>query len=187
MPKSTYIAILRGINVSGKNMVKMPALAAMFEQEGFENCRTYIQSGNVLFTFEETDEQELAAQITDAIANAFGYDVPVIVLKVDTMQSVFDKNPFLKAQKEDIADLYVTFLSESPALELVEKIDAQKYQPDQFVLEGNTIYIHCPQGYGRTKLNNNFFESKLKVAATTRNWKTVAELVRQGNELASQH
>ena len=186
MPNSTYIAILRGINVSGHNMIKMPALAALFEKEGFQGCKTYIQSGNVLFNLEETDEQKLSAQIKAAITSEFGFDVPVIVLSLKAMQSVLEHSPFLKSQEEDITNLHATFLYQPPAKELLEKIDAQKYLPDEFILADKTIYLHCPQGYGRTKLNNNFFESKLKVTATTRNWKTVAELVRLGNELASE-
>ncbi|KAA0992388.1 DUF1697 domain-containing protein [Dyadobacter aurulentus] len=186
MLRSTYVAILRGINVSGHNLIKMPALVSLLEKEGFEDCKTYIQSGNVLFNTEKADEQKVSARIKTAIENAFGYDVPVIVLSLAALRSVLEQNPFLELQHEDITKLHATFLSEIPDKEAFGKIDGDKYKPDEFILVGNTIYLFCPDGYGRTKLNNNFFENKLKVTATTRNWKTVVELVRLAEALSTQ-
>jgi len=174
---NTYVAILRGINVSGQKMIKMTALKTMFEDMHFENVRTYIQSGNVVFTAQSTVVRDLQKQIHEAIQESFAFDVPVIVLNEKEWSAVQDQNPFLEERSEDIAKLHVTFLSEEPQKDLVRKLEeTAQFPPDEWILSGRSVYLFCPGGYGNTKLNNNFFEKKLKVTATTRNWKTVNAL-----------
>jgi uncharacterized protein (DUF1697 family) len=184
MGKKTYIAMLRGINVSASNMIKMPVLQKIFETAGYENVKTYIQSGNVLFNQEESDSEELAKHIREIVKENTGSDVPVIVLELKDLMEVQQRNPFLKNRPEDVAKLHVTFLANEPEKERFEKIEIDKYLPDEFIGDAKSLYLFCPNGYGRTKLNNNFFENKLKLDATTRNWKTVNELGRLGEELA---
>ena len=171
------VAILRGINVSGKNMIKMPALTNMLKEIGFHSVKTYLQSGNVIFKSQSTKPEDFAKQISDRIQKEFGLKVPVIVISGSYLQKVRDSNPFVKRNDIDLTKLHVTFLSEEPASENESKINAEQYLPDEFVVEKRTVYLHCPGSYGETKLNNNFFENKLKVTATTRNWKTVNALV----------
>lgn len=183
MKKETYIAILRGINVSGQKMIKMPALKKMFEDLGFGNVQTYIQSGNVLFDHAKSDDQDLGKQIHEGILKTFGFEVPVIVLSKAEMDKVLHQNPYAGDEEKDVSKLHVTFLSEIPEKELVAKIEAAKYLPDEFIVKEKSIYLFCPTGYGQTKLHNNFFESKFKAIATTRNWKTVNELVRLAEEM----
>jgi uncharacterized protein (DUF1697 family) len=183
MKKETYIAILRGINVSGQKMIKMPALKKMFEDLGFGNVQTYIQSGNVLFHHAKADDTDLGKLIHEGIQQTFGFEVPVIVLSKADMEAVFHQNPFAKDSEKDVSKLHVSFLSQIPEIELVNKIEATKYLPDEFVVKEKTIYLFCPAGYGQTKLHNNFFESKLKCTATTRNWKTVNELLKLAEEM----
>lgn len=183
MKKETYIAILRGINVSGQKMIKMPALKAMFEDLGLDHVQTYIQSGNILFHHAKPDDQGLGNMIHEGILKTFGFEVPVIVLSETEMNKVLDQNPFAGDIDKDVSKLHVTFLSEIPERDLIDKIEAAKYLPDEFILKEKSIYLYCPTGYGQTKLHNNFFESKFKVAATTRNWKTVNELVRLAGEM----
>ena len=183
MPSTTYIAILRGINVSGSNMIKMPALKAMFEAAGYEQVQTYIQSGNVLFRSDVADAERLARDIHAAIFATFTFSVPVLVLALDTLEKVFESNPFLINRNEDPAHLHVTFLAVQPEKAVFSKIEKDKYLPDEFIAGDKALYVFCPNGYGKTKLNNNFFENKLKIAATTRNWKTVSELVRLGKAM----
>lgn len=185
MGQETYIAILRGINVSGSNIIKMVALQQMFENVGFADVKTYIQSGNVLFNYKSTSTEELARRIEKEINSEFKMTVPINVLELKTVKKVFEHNPFLKTRKEDISYLHVTFLSRDPEKEKMDKIEIQKYLPDEFIFSERAIYLFCPNGYGQTKLTNNFFENKLKLTATTRNWKTVTELVRLGEELAA--
>lgn len=174
----TYISILRGINVSGQKMIKMSALREMNENLGFSNVRTYIQSGNVVFETRLHDPGDLAKVISAAILKTFGFEVPVIVLEQDELAAVSEKNLFVNQRQEDISKLHVTFLAEPASDGQRANFDHDLYLPDEFYLDGKAIYLFCPNGYGNTKLNNNFFEKKMKVQATTRNWKTVLELVK---------
>lgn len=178
----TFVAILRGINVSGKNMIKMPALVKTFESLGFENVKTYVQSGNVIFQSQSKIISDLEKQIQDKIENNFEAKIPVIILDRKYIMEVQENNPFVKESDIDLSKLHVTFLSEEPESKNIVKIDADKYFPDEFIIDKKVIYLYCPGGYGKTKLHNNFFESKLKVNATTRNWNTVNALVKMVTE-----
>ncbi len=173
----TYISILRGINVSGSKIIKMDALRNLFEELKFKNVQTYIQSGNIIFQDKKTNCGTLEKKIAKRILDDFGFDVPVMVKESDELKVVLKNNHFVNDRKEDITKLHVTFLSGEPTKENIEKIKSGNYASDEYVFSGKAIYLFCPNGYGNTKLNNNFFESKLKLVATTRNWKTVNELV----------
>jgi uncharacterized protein (DUF1697 family) len=179
----TYIAILRGINVSGKNMIKMPELSALFEALGVKNVKTYIQSGNVIFQDKQKDTADFEKTLQQKIKERFGYNVPVMVKAKEYIEQVISDNPFVKNNDTDISKLHVTFLSEKPEKTNLDKIKTEQYIPDEFKIIDEAIYLYCPTGYGNTKLNNNFFENKLKVTATTRNWKTVNELMNLASAL----
>jgi uncharacterized protein (DUF1697 family) len=174
---NTYIALLRGINVSGAKTIKMEELRLTFQKLGFENVTTYIQSGNVVFTASETATSQLAAKIAEAIKTDFGFDVPVVVLTAAELQTIAKNNP-LNDGTRDEAFLHVTFLAENPAAFNLSDIEAKKQGNEEIVISGKVVYLYCPHGYGKTKLTNTFLESKLKVPATTRNWKTTCELLR---------
>ncbi len=176
-----YIAILRGINVSGAKPVKMEALRKSFQNIGFTDVTTYIQSGNVVFTASETETTKLAAQIAAAIKTDFGFEVAVIVLSASELRTIIENNP-LNNGTNDTAFLHVTFLAENPAAFNLSEIEARKQGDEAIVIDGKAVYLYCPHGYGKTKLTNTFLESKLKVAATTRNWKTTCELLRMTAE-----
>jgi len=176
-----FVAILRGINVSGQKLIKMTELKKMFESLRFEDVNTYIQSGNIAFKTVPESAESLQDRIHESIQNTFHFDVPVTVLDEREIRDTQNGNPFLKERKEDGSKLYVTFLEKEPDEDLVKSLRATAlFLPDEWVLSGRKVYVFCPEGYGKTKLNNNFFEKKLKVTATTRNWATVnalAELV----------
>jgi uncharacterized protein (DUF1697 family) len=172
----TYICILRGINVSGQKKILMADLKNLFEEQGFKNILTYIQSGNVIFKTAKKSNQQLEQAIHKAIEKHYGFDVPVIVRTVDAMQKLIAGNPFLKTKGINTEKLHVTFLSEQPAATEIKTLQTFDYSPDQFKLIGQEVFIYCPESYGETKLSNKFFENKLKVNATTRNWKTVNTL-----------
>lgn len=158
-------------------MIKMDALKKMYEDLGFAKVQTYIQSGNVVFQSEISDQKDLEKLISAGISKQFGFEVPVIVLNIQELKQVVQGNPFVNDNAKDIAHLYVTFLSSEPNQQIFESIKQGQYQGEQIDLIGKTIYLYCPNGYGRTKLTNTFFESKLKTVATTRNWKTTLELL----------
>lgn len=170
-----FTALLRGINVSGQKQIKMAELKSLFEDLGFKDVETYIQSGNVIFSSKEKSIEKIEEKISSSLKKKFGFEAETIVVTSEEIESVLDKNPFLK-RKTDFEKLYVTFLSEIPNEEYLIKLEASDYSPEQFIIVGKIIYLSLPNGYGRTKLNNNFFEKKLNVSATTRNLKTVKAL-----------
>ena len=171
-----YIAILRGINVSGQKLIKMAELKNHLEELDLKNVSTYIQSGNILFESENRDQNKLATEIGNKIKEKYRWDVPVIVKNKEEMKAISLKNPFLTKRKEDIDRLYVTFLAKEPAKDLADAFKNIDYKPDEFILNGEVLYGFCPRGYGNTKFSNTFIENKLKTTATTRNWKTVLKL-----------
>jgi len=172
-----YIILLRGINVSGKNKLKMADLRAMLEAMKFANIQTYIQSGNIVLEAKEMPNIELAQCVKTQIKTTFDYDVPTLVLRVGEWQAIFQNNPFLTKRNEDTTKLHVTILAELPDKGLINTIKDIQHKADEFEIIGNNIYLFCPDGYGRTKFTNIFFERKLKVAATTRNWSTMGKLM----------
>lgn len=172
-----YISLLRGINVGGQKKILMKDLKALYENLGFENVVTYIQSGNVLFETKETAIETLEHQIADAIQKTYGFEVPVLVKTAASLQKIFEENDYVALHGDDISRLYFTLLGETPDPELVDALMAMDYQPEEFYITNDTVYFYCPIGYGKTKLTNNFFEKKLNVSATTRNYKTMKKLV----------
>ena len=174
---TTYISILRGINVGGNKPIKMDALKALYENMNFNNVRTYIQSGNVVFTRIETDVKEIESRIAEEIANIYGFTVPVIVFTKDTLHMIINLNPFINDPSKDISFLHVTFLASTPQKYDLTTLEAKKGVGEEMHITHNAVYLYLPNGYAATKLNNNYFESKLKVDATTRNWRTAKELL----------
>ncbi|HNS43117.1 MAG TPA: DUF1697 domain-containing protein [Taishania sp.] len=179
---NTYIAILRGINVSGQKIIKMDALRQLFENSGFSNVRTYIQSGNVLFSSEQTNTSELEQLIATQIEKEFGFQVPVLILTHLELQQIVENNPFLNDETKNPAFLHITFLASTPVEDAIDQLTIKKAEQEAFLLTQNALYLYCPNGYGNTKLTNNFIESKLKVQATTRNWKTTLELLKMAEK-----
>ncbi len=170
----TFLSILRGINVSGHKKIPMAELKVLYEELNFENITTYIQSGNVIF--KNKNSKDLSKQIEQKIFGRYNFNVPVIIRTPDEMQSVIEGNHFLKQKDIDITKLHVVYLADDPKKENIEKLKMYNYEPDKFYISGKEVYLYCPNGYGNTKLTNNFFENKLKVTATTRNWNTTNEL-----------
>lgn len=171
-----FLSILRGINVSGQKQIKMADLKNLYEELGLKNVKTYIQSGNVVF--ESKTAAKLSQKIEQKIKDHYSFDVPVIIRTKEELQKAIEHNPFLKQKNIEVDKLHITFLSEQPSKENIKATEAFDYSPDQFHISEKEVYIHCPNGYGNTKINNTFFEKKLKVGATTRNWKTSNELLK---------
>ncbi len=171
---NTYISLLRGINVSGQKKILMANLRALYETLGFANVQTYVQSGNVIFTSEAADQPgELAMRIQSGINARYGFEVPVFIYTPADFARILAANPFPQA---DRARLMVTFLA--GPLPLPETLSIPASGRDEYVFGEQEIYIHCPDGFGNSKLSNNLWEQKLKRTATTRNWNTVSALYR---------
>ena len=152
----------------------MADLKALCQKLGWTNVVTYIQSGNLIFDSEKQNS-ELEITLEKAISRKYGFDVPVIIRNASELQTSIGKNSFAE-RDADITKLHLTFLKEKPSKENVEKIKTYNYEPDKFEIEEKYVFIYCAGKYHQTKLTNNFFEKKLKVGATTRNWKTVLKL-----------
>lgn len=172
-----YIAILRGINVGTGRKVPMADLKVLCAKLGLANVQTYIQSGNIIFEMNKPEAiPALQDRMHQAISETFGFNIPVIIRTAQEMEESIANNPFLKEKDVDIEKLHFTFLKETPATEWVEKIKMFQFLPDRFEIIGKAVFVYCQDGYGRSKITNDFFERKLKVTATTRNWKTVMKL-----------
>lgn len=150
----------------------MEDLRKLYSCLGFSNIESYIQSGNVVFQTKEIDNSKLELIITEKIKEVFGFDVPVIVFTIEELKVIINNNPFLIKPEIELTKVHITFLSDKPEKKLIESIDKEKYKPDEFEYKNKAIYLHIPISYGKTKLENNFFEKTLKVKATTRNLRT---------------
>jgi uncharacterized protein (DUF1697 family) len=170
---NTAISMLRGINVGGQKKVPMEELKKCYESLGFENIRTYIQSGNVVFDYQGTDTPVLAERLERGIRDTFGFDVTVVIRTSGEMLKVIRAFPFTS---EEEAFAHVTFLSKAPSNFPAEEVEKARGIGEKCVPAEREVYLYCPNGYGRTKLSNSLFERKLRVEATTRNWRTVGAL-----------
>ena len=173
---SNLVALLRGINVSGQKTIRMLELKALFDSLGFQQSVTYLQSGNVVFESADLDLAGLTHTIEQGIEQRFGFAVTVILRTQADFQRILTGNPFINPRGEDIEKLYVTFCASPPTAQALQNLTVPTGSADEFQALGIEIYLFCPGGYGRTRLSNNFFESKLNISATTRNWKTVQAL-----------
>ncbi|HEU5396565.1 MAG TPA: DUF1697 domain-containing protein, partial [Verrucomicrobiae bacterium] len=171
------IAMLRGINVSGHKIIRMEQLRASFEDLGFRDVRTYVQSGNVVFDSGKNSTAGLSAKIEKKILTDYGFDVPVLLKTAEELERVIHDNPLAKAANLDESRLHITFLSDAAPKTAEKSLQALAASSERFHVNGREIYLYCPDGYGRTKLSNTAIEKKLGLGATTRNWKSVNALL----------
>lgn len=172
---TAYVALLRGINVGGKNKLPMQDLARVFRDAGCERVETYIQSGNVVFRVATTRTRTLAAQIEQAILTEHGLTVPVILRSRAELAACIARNPFV-AQGVDPDRLHVAFLATDPSASAVAALDPLRSPPDAFAVIGREVYLHLPNGAGRTKITNAWLDTRLATISTMRNWRTVQTL-----------
>ena len=182
---ATHVALLRGINVGGRNKVSMADLRAVVAGLGHAGVATYIQSGNVLFTTEETDTAELASALEAAIAGKFGINPAVVVLSRDELARILADNPYRDEPNPKL--VHVAFLGVEPSQELLDRIKAAesaaaaKGSRDTITAIGKALYLHTPDGYGRSELSEALFRiipaGKKPLAVTARNWSTSTTLL----------
>lgn len=176
----TYLALLRGINVSGKKIIRMEDLRKLMETAGYKNVKTYIQSGNVIFESAEKSKDTLAKAIEVLIEKQYGFDVTVFVTDKKSVEQAIDNNPFIEGREEEpsgFKKLYVTFLSEIPSQENMEKLRQAPIGKDLIEVADDILYFNMESKASDSKLSNNLIESKLKLKATTRNWNTTLKLL----------
>jgi uncharacterized protein (DUF1697 family) len=173
VPTSSHLALLRGINVGGKNKLPMKDLAGMFEDAGCTNVHTFIQSGNVTFTATSSVSKGLGDVVASKIAEQFGYKVRVILRTAQQLRQVVSNNPFPQGEE----NLHVMFLADRPTPTKIAALDPNRSAPDAFIVRGGEIYLHLPNGVADSKLTNAWFDSKLGTVSTGRNWRTVTKLL----------
>ncbi len=152
----------------------MAELRDLLSKSGLENVQTYIQSGNVIFESSESDTAKLELKIHEAIHTYFGFEVPILVLKPEALQQIFDSCPFPQEKKEKS---YFMMLYSKANKDIVKSVSELSYPNEEFLITDNCVYFYCAVGYGKAKFSNNFFERKLKVVATARNYKTMLKLL----------
>jgi len=177
-----YVALLRGINVAGKNRLSMKDLVAMFAEAGCSEVLTYIQSGNVVFRATEARASRIPVMIAAAISDRLGFRAPVIMRRAGELRAIARGNPFLQAGA-DAEALHVMFLADRPPSSKIAALDPRRSPPDEFEVRGREIYLRCPNGVGRSKLTNEYFDTKLSTTSTMRNWRTVLKLVEMAGGL----
>ena len=173
---SKYVAFLRGINVGGKNKIKMEALREMFAALGCSSVKTYINSGNVIFETAETNEKKLAAKIETAIEKEFSLSIKVMVRTVDEIEEIIKNNPFAR-QFENDKDLHVLFLDEEMPEEKRELLLEHNNRDEKFAVRGREIFCHLKSGFAGSLLGKDYIGKKLKISATARNWRTVNKIL----------
>lgn len=173
-----YIVLLRGINVGGHKKILMADLRNLFEDLGFTNVRTYIQTGNIIFDYPAKDNNiTLARKIEKKILNCYDFEVPVMVRTNEELNDIVNNNPYWKKKEISIDRLHLSLLEKTPTVENLDKLKAVDYSPDQYFILNKCVYLYCTNPYHNSKLSNNYIENKLKTKATTRNWKTILKLL----------
>ena len=175
---TNYAALLRGINVGGSRKVPMADLRTLMEGLGHDGVRSYLQSGQVVFTASHGDEESLAAELAGAIEKRFGFAVDVIVRDHAYLKAVAENCPFPAAELEG-KQLHVTYFSAPVDEDRYAEIDRAAYLPEEFRLGDRALYLYVPDGLGRSKLAEHLSKPRLNkgVIATSRNWNTVVKLV----------
>ena len=174
----SYISFLRGVNMTGHNSIKMADLLALFLKLGFADAETYIQSGNVIFTDPgDVLPSAFSTTIEQAILEKFNFIIPAMIRTSQELTYLLSTNPFLAEPDFNPAKMAVIFLHEEPSASQLLKVADVDYPPDKFKIIGRDIFIYCPNGFGRTKLYTNFFEKKMGVKGTARNWKTISTIL----------
>lgn len=173
----TYIALLRGINVSGHKIIRMELLRKVLGELDFENISTYIQSGNIIFDSTISDVAVLEDQIANKIEEHFGFLVPVRITTSEELKRIVLENPFIEENLLDDKQPYVAFLSEIPKATNIEQLQAIDFANDRFVTKNRALYLWYADSAANTKLSNVIIEKKLQLKATSRNWKTVLKLI----------
>lgn len=174
MGNVTCIVLLRGVNVGGRNMVRMESLRALLERSGYPGCRTHLQSGNAILKVPASRVAGLAEVVQKAIQDEFGLSIVVMVLTRNELGLAISGNPFLRENDVDPDKLHLAVLSAAPVSANLAALPA--VAPERVQLVGRFLYLYCPNGLAKTKLTTDAIERRLGVSATVRNWRTTNAL-----------
>jgi len=174
---TTWVVLLRGVNVGGANRLAMSDLRDLVGSLGHSEVVTYIQSGNVVLRSPRNDRAIVAAEICDGIRSTFGLTVSAILRTLDELRAAVAANPFRAEAEADAARVHITFLSAVPEPDRAAQLEPDRFSPERFALVGSDLYLHYPNGAGRSKMNLDYFEKRLAVRGTARNLNTVAKLI----------
>jgi uncharacterized protein (DUF1697 family) len=172
---TTFVALLRAVNVGGNNQVSMAKLRALLESLGYSDVTTYIQSGNIVLDGKERTSAALVPKIEAAIAGNFGLTIDVVVRTARELTTAIESNPFLR-RVSDRTKLHVAFLNKAPDRSRVDSLDPSRFIPDEFAVGAREVYLHCPDGLGRSKLAAALVAKLAPAPSTVRNWNTVTKL-----------
>ena len=170
----TYIALFRGINVGGKNILPMKELVTVLESLGLQDIKTYIQSGNVICRSKAADTAPLARKIGAAIKKSHGFEPQVLLLDSAMLDKVIRENPYPEAEAAPNT-LHVNFLAAIPPKPDLKALEKIRTESERFHLAKDVLYLHAPDGIGRSKLAASM-ERLIGVTMTSRNWNTVCKL-----------
>lgn len=176
MAVTTYVVLLRGINLGSRRRIAMSRLRELCQELGYPDAVTHLQSGNVVLRGPAKRPETVARAIEKKIATDLDMQVDVIVRTRDELAAVVERNP-MPGRAGEPAKLHVTFLSKAPEPARVAEIDPAAYKPDEFRVEGREIYLWYANGVQGTRLGNDFWEKRLGVTGTARNWNTVTKLL----------
>lgn len=174
---NTYVALLRGINVGGHTKLAMADLRRLLEDLGHDEVRTYIQSGNVVFTSDRTDPDALGAQLRERLQAELGVSPTVLIRTREQLAAIAAENPYTEQAAADPTKVHVGFLSSEPDDPSVFAFDADVYAPEELMLGEGVVYLHLPHGMGRSRLAADLGKRRSGVEVTVRNWRTVVKLL----------
>ncbi len=173
--KKAYVALLRGVNVGGANRLPMERLRALFVAAGGSDVETLIQSGNVVFGAPEASARKIVEDVASGITREFGFAAPMVLRDSTAWRALVEGNPFF-VRGADPDTLHALCLSQVPSAEALARLDPGRSPQDEFVVRGQDVYLRLPSGVARTKLSNAWFDSRLRVVSTLRNWRSVLKL-----------
>jgi uncharacterized protein (DUF1697 family) len=172
---TSYVLLLRGINVGGHRKILMADLKTKLSKLGLRDTVSYIQSGNLVFNHCAIEHiAKMEHKIANCIEDAFGFDVPVMLIEGETYKTIISENPF--SNSNNIKNLHCTFFKSKPEKEDLEQLKSFDFEPDEIAIGSHAVYLNCHGNYRQTKFTNTVVEKKLKTPCTTRNWKTVLKL-----------
>jgi uncharacterized protein (DUF1697 family) len=173
--KSAYVALLRGVNVGSANRLPMERLRALFVEAGASDVETLMRSGNVVFAATDANAAKIIGAVAGAINREFGFAAPMALRGSAALRALIDDNPFV-GRGVDPDTLHALCLTETPSAASLARLDPNRSPPDEFLVSGQDVYLRLPSGVARTRLTNAWFDSRLGVVSTLRNWRTILKL-----------